>query len=250
MDATALVRAPGATISMDAEGGLELGRIDSSLPGQPSATGGLVQLRAEGVNARIVSARDASGLNVQAGMLRMQGYGLRLGDDGRALRVDAGSLDLWAPGGVLSRQTQAGGHTHHVAMVGDTLYLQVASLGTDTVASGAFVPHPPQSNPVLKTLSAAPSSGRGQVSGVDQSVWAARATDTPATEKMMPRLPGVDGTRPADLISLHLDDDEPPAGDSLSRAFLLGSVFSQPSLAGLAAADMGVAEYWIDNLYL
>jgi hypothetical protein len=112
------------------------------------------------------------------------------------------------------------------------------------------VPHRPQSDPILKTLSSSVAPGPGQVSGVDHSVWAARAADTQPSGKVMPRLAGVDDPRSADLISLQLDDEEPSAGDSLSRAFLLGSVFSQPSLAGLPAADMGVAEYWIDNLYL
>jgi hypothetical protein len=227
MDATASIRSQGGAIRLRAEDGLEIGMLDAVPTGQPTGAGGVRTVRTDSPASRIVSAQAATGLNARASALRMQGYGLRLGDEGRALRVEARSLDLSAPGGVLARQTQADGETQHVAMVGDALYLQVASLGVDPVASGRV--------PLPELIVAPPPQVNLQPAAAVQD--RARAT-------------GVADLGSAEVTWRQTDADESQSGDELSRAFVLGSVSSQPAQAGVRLTEIGSVDYWLDALYL
>ena len=252
MDATASIQSQGGAIRLRAEDGLEIGMLDAVPTGQPTAAGGVITVRSDSPASRIVSAQAATGLNARASALRMQGYGLRLGDEGRALRVEARSLDLSAPGGVLARQTQADGETHHVAMVGDALYLQVASLGVDPVASGRvplpelIVAPPPQVN----LQPAAATQDRARAAGVALSGAASWASSSLAAGSNLSGLARVADLGSAEVTWLQMDADESQSGDELSRAFVLGSVSSQPAQAGVRLTEIGSVDYWLDDLYL
>ena len=252
MGATASIRSQGGAIRLRAEDGLEIGMLDAVPTGQPTGAGGVITVRSDSPASRIVSAQAATGLNARASALRMQGYGLRLGDEGRALRVEARSLDLSAPGGVLARQTQADGETHHVAMVGDALYLQVASLGVDPVASGRvplpelIVAPPPQVN----LQPAAAVQDRARATGVALSGAASGASSSLAAGSDLSGLARVAGLGSAEVTWRQTDADESQLGEELSRAFVLGSVSSQPAQAGVRLTEIGSVDYWLDDLYL
>jgi hypothetical protein len=255
MQPDARMESVGGNVSLRADRGVELGVIDASIAGQPSNAGGTVSLRSDGGGSRIVSAQAATGINVRAAALKMQGYGLKLGETGRALRTDAPVLDLSAPGGVLARQTQADGEIHHVAMVNDALYLQAASVGAHVTAKPrASQGWLPQAELALKQLPvslAALSSGgldtAAQVSPLPGALSATGRADTAASSGLA-RVVGLGSAS----VSWSQAEDQTgtAAADVLSRAFILGSPFSQPVQAGLSWTDSSLADYWLDNLSL
>jgi hypothetical protein len=251
MDAAARMRSSGGDLSVRAEEGMEIGTLDAVTAGQAPASGGVITLRADGPGSRIVSAQAAAGVNARAAALRMQGYGLRLGEDGRALRVEAPVLDLAAPGGVLARQTQAHGETRHLAMVGDALYLQAASVGGDAIARGR-VDKPdllaPDLQPNLQP--AAAPVNRVRPAGLWPTGPASNGFASLAAGRDLSGLASVVSLASAEVTWTPAGGDESDPGQELSRAFVLGSLASQPLQAGLHATQDGVAEYWLENLYL
>jgi hypothetical protein len=117
MDADSAVTG-SATITVQAAGNVELGQIN----------GKNVVVRSGGVVSD--AAADAK-VNISADTVALYGYGPKLGS-GNAIEVQAASVFISAPSGMVVQDTGTDGRTHFYVLDGATMYEQAIGIGAVT----------------------------------------------------------------------------------------------------------------------
>jgi hypothetical protein len=238
-------------VVLSSEAGMSLGGI--------SAQGYSVTIADSG--AQVSSA--GTGVNVTAGSVVFSGWGPASGSGGAPIQVSAASVQVYAPSGMVLRDSGTDGKVTYLVVNGDQVQKQLVSVldnvsvRAQTVASTTQAPQAPTTL-TLSTSYSPTRAGSAESSSVSLVMRSSGSSSASYLQSDSSRLAEVDWRVQAAVDSLANADvtwDIAPVTDeqtvrALSDGFVLGQASTQPLGAGLGGSTQGAFDYWTDTLVL
>jgi hypothetical protein len=238
-------------VVLSSEAGMSLGGI--------SAQGHTVTIADSG--AQVSSA--GTGVNVTAGSVVFSGWGPASGSSGAPIQVSAASVQVYAPSGMVLRDSGTDGKVTYLVVNGDQVQKQLVSVldnvsvRAQTVASTTQAPQAPTTL-TLSTSYSPTRAGSAESSSVSLVMRSSGSSSASYLQSDSSRLAEVDWRVQAAVDSLANADvtwDIAPVTDeqtvrALSDGFVLGQASTQPLGAGLGGSTQGAFDYWTDTLVL
>jgi hypothetical protein len=233
-----------ARIEIDAAASLNIGQLD----------GASVVLRSQG--GTISAASGDSGVNIIAETVAIFGYGPKIGT-GDAIEVQAPSIFVSAPSGMVLQDTGPDGRTHFYVLDGATLYEQVIGFGDVVRYTEDPTPTPaPTTTPVTFTQLLTPDALFGATvpafnSTFISSFGAMSGSDSGSGTQEGSRVASYLGSvTVANSLGSNgaLAAGSQGMGNLSGNSLTLGSPGLQSLSTGVAASDTVMFDYWLEDL--